>query len=484
MGTLELKYALPESRMRIRSSVTTTVDTVLETESRAPQSTVTLEVGASSWMKKLRATSGGIFNTGLALEVTDEGLLKSSSLESTGELGKVLTSVVGAATTVAGALLSPAGVGGAVATGAYLFMAEAPEVEPEAPTPADLEAAAFAESDSEAAALRSAFQMLVKQVNVQILQVAQELAAADTNEGLWALQRRLLVLQRLLEVLQARLDVLNGLFKAWRATTIQTEVAEYERLISLEHIRKANAMVSKDGIQYCGEVTPEIEFAWSELGVAVTVEGASRRRASEPMSRKNQILVRMPRLATINVYEKDKDGKPVLKQSKPHLVMDSTCEIQAIRLRKSLFAKRSVSVGFSDLGALKSYAHQADSTAAAIASTAESLPGTVTASLENVVKAKGAVDSLRSRDLQQRLAKVKAEAELKQQELNAAGLSATAKDHGALERLKQEVAKLEQEDKLDELRATPVKDDVATEIEELKQQVELLKLRDKLAKLR
>jgi len=480
VGSLELHYALPESRVRVRSTITTTSDAVLGGTKRVPQSTVALEVGASSARKTLEASTGVLRNTGVSVKLTDEGLLQSSSLESSGEAGKILVGVVGAATTAAGALISPASLLGSLSRLALADMSTVLREEeiPAGQTPEQLEAAAFAKSNPEAADFRSRLKFLVSQVNEEMLEVSGRLLTeGDESDRRWELQNRFLYLQRLLNVLQARLDSLNELFKAWRATTIETRTEECERLISIGEILAAEAKISEgEDLCFCGkEPSQLIRSAWEDLGVAVTLEPAEATRASEPSSKRDQILVRVPRRVILNIYGKGKDGKPVLKQSTPHLIMDAACEVQTVKLRRSVWAKRSVSVGFSDLGALNSYAYQSDSAAAAIASTAGELPGTITDSLEKSLKIRQTLGSLDSNDVQQQLTKVKAEAELKQQELTKAGLAATAADFAALEKLKQQAAMIEQRKTIE-----PIVDPVATEVAQLKQQVELLKLRAEL----
>ena len=147
---------------------------------------------------------------------------------------------------------------------------------------------------------------------------------------------------------------------------------------------------------------------------------------------------------TLTVWEKAADGTPLLRESKPYLVMDGACALETFTLKESRWAKRSTSVKFSDLGALTSYSSSADSSAAAVADTLGSLGGTVGDSLETAVKINTQLDALRSHGADQQLAKLKQQVDAKQQEITLAGLAVTEKDSAELERLKQQAAILEQ----------------------------------------
>jgi len=485
LKTLDLSYFLPTSRFRVSSSVTTTWDTILEPTGvgrRVPETTVALEIGPSERSRTLKVPAGWFRNAGASFSLTDEGLLVSSAVESSGQLGKVLIGAVGVAATVAGAMVSPAGALGAAAGALYIAKsAEDGEKAPEDP-PEKREADAFEAQHPQAAALRGRLTTAIASLENEAIGLAEKIANPPEGESATDLYRRLRKTQAASQILQAKLDRVNDLFKTWRATTIHTSTTQYERLLTLAEVRKAQAEVDDAGqLQFAADAPQRVKSAWRDFGMALAVdEVLPETEPGEGAPGEAEILVRKPRMVTVNLYEKGAGDKAVLKESKPHLVMDSHCEVTKVELRESVWAKRSVTVGFSDLGALKSYAYQADSTAAAIAETASALPGTATASLENVLKAREALGSLESSDVKQELAKVKAEVELKQQELAREGLKATSADYATLERLKQRAATLEQRKAIRGLQPAET-DPVAAEIAELKQKVELLTLRAKAA---
>jgi hypothetical protein len=285
----------------------------------------------------------------------------------------------------------------------------------------------------------------------------------------WVLMMELRQLESVLPSLEAELDRLVTHFKTWRASKITTRTETYQRCFNLDTLRGANVNVTANDVVFAGSAHQSVRAAWNQLGVAVTMRQPGVPKDSIDTAT-NEILVRIPRREIISVYEKGEDGKPVLREEKPHLVMDSACEVEVIALRKSAWAKRSTTLGFSELGGVTTYKHQADAAAAAAADTLGALPGTVSGSLEQAVKIRTQVAALRSSELDRQLDQAKKRVELKQQELTAAGLKATEKDAAELERLKQQA---EMADKRKALETPPAPSEAATELAALKQEIEL-----------
>jgi hypothetical protein len=162
----------------------------------------------------------------------------------------------------------------------------------------------------------------------------------------------------------------------------------------------------------------------------------------------NKIVVRSPRRVTLNLYKKDdlstkerkdpQEATVVLIESKPQLVMDRLGELQTIAFHKSMLAKRTEALTFSSLGALTGIATSRTAAAAALADTAQAIPGTVAASLEQTKKLYDDVGALRSRSIDARLAELKKEVALKQNEVALAGLHTTEAQSAELARLKQQ----------------------------------------------
>lgn len=108
MGQISIKYALPASRLHIDSVVTISEDSVLTADpAPSPQSTVMLEVGGDRRTHTLSVSAGAFFNTNVSLELTEDGRLKSTEFDLAGQAGKVVLGVVGAATSIAAAVVAP-----------------------------------------------------------------------------------------------------------------------------------------------------------------------------------------------------------------------------------------------------------------------------------------------------------------------------------------------------------------------------------------
>lgn len=481
MGSIEVQYALPASRVRIDSTVTLREDSLLGGGPVASaQSTVTLEVGGGERDQTLEVSSGILFNTAVSLELSEDGRLKSTDVEVTGEAGKVVLGVVGAATSIAASVLAPPVLPLARATllADPRMAANATAAQtPTGPTPREIEENAFAAENSEVAAMRARYVALVEAATKAVATFSEGLLANpdDVDEAKIAQLKRL---ETARARVQAELDHYNELFKAWRASKQTTRVENYQRAILLDTLH---------GVEFAEGATPTLEtlpaqvsFAWETLGVAATLEPPPR-RPRVPVAEKNEVLVRVPRRTVLNVFEKDKDGKAVLRESKRQLVMDSACEVLAVKLRRSFFAKRAVKVGFDDLGGLASFKQETESSAAALATTAGELPGKVASSVEDAVKMRKGLGELGSQGLAEELSRVKQEAEKKQQEITLAGLTATAQDKAELERLKEQAELLEQRRKIGEAGAYP---DAATQMGGRKQQLEREKLEAEIEKIK
>jgi hypothetical protein len=127
---------------------------------------------------------------------------------------------------------------------------------------------------------------------------------------------------------------------------------------------------------------------------------------------------------------------------------------------------------FSSLGALVGYTSKHTSEAAGLADTVSGIPTAVVGSLEQSKKLLDGISALRTQGLDSRLATLKTQVELKQQEITESGLLATEASFGELQRLKQEAEILQQKKTIGDLTAAP--DPNASLLADLKQQIELL----------
>jgi hypothetical protein len=111
--TDEVGYRLPISAVRIAATITEADDAILNKKERTPEATVDLIViGGEQLTAKI--DSNVLQDTSVAFTMNDNGVLVSSSVDSTGEAGKVLLGVVSVGATIAGSFLGAPGAFGAV----------------------------------------------------------------------------------------------------------------------------------------------------------------------------------------------------------------------------------------------------------------------------------------------------------------------------------------------------------------------------------
>jgi hypothetical protein len=462
--TDEIEYRVPISCVRIGATITEVDDSVLNTQERTPEATVDLVViGGEELTAKI--DSDVLRDTSVAFSMTDDGVLVSSSVDSTGEAGKVLLGVVSVGAAIAGGFVgSPGAIGGLARIAHVRELVEGGAAEPLLPeTPDDPVMAAFAKDNPAVYRMRVRYAELVEELQKRAADALDEVRdAGDTAQRREAIDR-LRSCGRALWFARAEAVRLDEVFNAWRATTITTRTETHEILISLDDVRRSGTSVGADQrpIFDAGDDAPsqkakaKAERIWAETGVVIVLEerAGTVHEATEPPE-DNKIVVRSPRRVTLSLYKKDdasaaykgpQDATVVLIESKPQLVMDQLGELQTIAFHKSMLAKRTSSLTFSDLGALTGIATTRTASAAGLADTAQAIPGTIAASLEQTKKLYDDVGALRNRSIDARLAELKREVALKQNEIALAGLHATEAQSAELARLKQQEAILKEQ---------------------------------------
>jgi hypothetical protein len=314
----------------------------------------------------------------------------------------------------------------------------------------------------------------------KIAETATELLRTDSAETRQELTRALRTYEQVLAALRLELDRLDNLFKAWRATTLKTRVEEFEFVIPLDDLRGVS--LGQDGGVSFAEDTPRaVRRLWDVLGVLVMIDSRQGDIDVPVADSDDLVFIRQPRRVQLSIYNKTDEKLAVLQSRKSYLVMDDRCEVQKLPFHKSLFGKRGQGLVFSQLGGLVGYTSKQTSEAAGFADTMAAVPGTVTGSLEQSKKFLDDVYALRSHGLDSRLATVKKQVELKQQEITESGLLATESSYAELEQLKQEAEILQQKKAIGDLSSPP--DTNAALMADLRQQIELLKLKQELTVL-
>jgi hypothetical protein len=495
----ELAYHLPASFVRVTGTVTKTEDS-LGTDTTAAEATIALETDADATRRTATFEQGTFRDTAVAFELTEDGRFVSSSVESTGEAGKVVVGVLTAGGAIAGAALgslSPAGAAGMLALAAGTAPRTGGMTVKQAgasagkPAKRDKVTEAYEHEFPGAFELVERYAQIIADLGIALAAAIEGVEHARSTHGERAATYRIAAIQNALAVATAQKERLDAHFKAWRATKIETHVEHHEHLLSLDALRAAGTQINAAGeVQFAAGAKGELgKRLWDTLGVAIVVEPAEGLPAPQapqmPTPGDNAILVRSPRQARISLYRNALFGKAKaraeLVESKPYLVMDELSDVAEIDFRKSIWAKRAKTLKFSTSGALTSYASTADAAAGAIADAAKDAPAAIAGGLEQAKNAFAQVDALRSRGIDQQIARLTKQVELKQQEIAQAGLTATQGSAAELERLKQQVDILTQKKAIGDFH--PAADPVTDQIAELKKQIDLTTAQQQLATL-
>jgi hypothetical protein len=432
-----LKYHLPVSCVRFKGDVTYTTDQFAADPTKPKESakaTATLEVmAASDPPLVLDVRPRHLCDTKISVAVTDDLRLTTAGFSSTGQAGPVLLAVAGAAATVMGALTGQAGLAsaGAAATldaarGAVEGFATGAEPDitksvKEAPRRKD-PWQEYKKEQPEQAALLESCRMSVANVEKTITAEAAKAGTGSEIDRLALLRS----LEKTLAIAQAELDRLNLRYDTWRASKTSTWVEQHEYVLSLDDLSKGFLFDEDGTLTFDGDepVQKMQELIWDTLGIAVHAGRGFRPDKSDPGQSHNQVIIRIPGLTQLKVYEKV-DGKPRLVESRPYLTMDRDCATQAIALHGSLFGKKADDITFSALGGLATYSTERTAGSAGLAETLGKLPETVGAGLEQSGKLLDQVSGLKGRALAEQLAVLQAQIDLKKAEIAMADLGAS-----------------------------------------------------------
>jgi hypothetical protein len=494
------EYRLPRSCVHAVGSITYKHDSILDDHPdqvhASPETTLSLGVAPDSTQRVVDVSRGVLRDIEASFEVTEDRMLVSSSAESTGQAGKLITGVTGLAAAAAGVVaglpsgallgaIAAAGVSKSeIADGAQGFQRLDEAVRERDLTDEEKVALRYALKNRDVARRRADFEHHAKELAKRICEVTEELVGSGDPVEIAKLDYRLRALERTSSIVNHELDKLNVHFKAWRDGTISTRTEARELSIDADAIRAADARIDAGVLRLASGgaaqgAVDQMSEMWKSLGVAARIDHLDGGpEVPAPSTGSNQIVVRIPRPARLTVFKK-MNGKAFVTDSRGCLVMDSSCKHEVITFRKSFFAKRHQAAKFSTGGALTSLSYGSTSSAGAIADTLGGLPGTVSDALEHSQKIIDQAAALRRAPLEHRLTEAKDEADLKQQEITKAGLLATEEDYAELERLKQQADILAQRKAIADATATP--DAGAAELAGMKQQIEVLNAKRELA---
>lgn len=473
MGDQTIQYRLPLSAVRVSGTLKHTTDTILNKTDREPTVGVELlTIGDPTTECALQYAHDWLNDSTIALDRSDDGRLTSTSSESTGQGAKALTAVAGLVATGVGFALG--GVPGAAlaATASTQVGREAFE---RMGVPADAidadettVAKAYREKHGALADARVVLAARIAALRETVGQLAERVATASDGEARKQHAKELRAADAALGIVRKELAAIDAHFATWRASTIESRLETVDYITTLDEFHCAgSASIDAEGkIVFADESRREVDqgagtdavqpsrpeataraklrYLWDKLDLFITFDDESVPATGGALTTvaKNHIVIREPRWAVLQVAKRDAK-QAVVDSRRRYAVLDNRCAHRTFELRRSWFSRKSSKVAFSAAGVATGFASGSTSGVAAFAEAVGNLPGTVATSLKTVGDITDSAYSLRTKALDQELARVKKEVELRQQQVLASGLDLTENHAARLERLKQRQATLE-----------------------------------------
>lgn len=448
----KVEYRLPLTNVRLESTITVTTDKYGPGSTKAIANATLSTVADPEVSHTLTVTSSSINDLALSLSLSDDQRLTSAASESTGQLGAAISKLLGVASTIVGAVIAP----GALA-------------------PEDTADTEYQKDYPDLAQRRQDYGTLNKEISLKLLALNQQLVAAtattrvDTSTSsdakanvteLFAALRRLRLLRSYAE---DEIAQLNNHYDLWRDAARSVRVEKHRANFGTSYLPQMN----KDG-EFLPEELDEssaLWAAWINTGAMVTIDEVEQEpkpangkpvatpakvESTKTPERKaiegDGIWIRIPRQVIWRLWQReikfdgqDTKEKAVLVDSGLTTVVDSKCTLQFIKFRRSLWARRATKVEFSESGALKTFEVAATSSAAAATGALGDIRTAIESGLESAGKIASSWQSIQDNKADHELARLKAQVELKENELKAAGLLATQERYAELEALKQQV---------------------------------------------
>ncbi|MCL3861245.1 hypothetical protein [Actinotalea sp. K2] len=429
---LTVTYRLPVSRIVVRGRIRRSTDTLYPTtDSRhgvAELTGTTVSVVTEADDRALTVTpptKGWLSAYQSSFTTTSDGRLTSAASESTGALGRVITSVV----TVAGSLVGWAALGSDQADLEDATRALG------AATP--FEATKFAEVKKEE--YDRAIDLLRRRRRIRE-QTDQVIDQAIGQPG--ASRGRLAELTAMSRDVTEELGRLQAVYAAWRASTRTVTEEPFELRITpsaLPATSHASGTFSPGPAETPAPTTLGALARDFGIGVHGTwVRPASgRTTTTEPPSpRSDQILVRRPDVLEVTVTQ-HKDSRVLLLARSRHLVVDEHSTHEAFTLTRSRWGRRSLSLAFDGDGLLTTIGTEGDAVLATAAEALAGVPAAFAGGIEGATSVDAALRAARSAAAEADLATLTREIDLREKRLLSAGLDATEGDAVGLQRLQQ-----------------------------------------------
>lgn len=363
----------------------------------------------------VRARGGWLFQYKASFTASEDGRLTKATAEATGAGSELIS----AAASVAGVVLVAAGVALGAEEDAHVT---------------SYEEAHAAEIEERAALIANRSQARIK-LQALMAQVIEDPALA---ESLAPKLRQLREIQRRLD---ERIQALDTLYKAWLATRVTSVDEQFEVIAPLAKLpgslEAATHTFGPPNSASSSQPPTELEHLWKFYGLTVLAVWNSQRPPQKPLDPDmNRVFARLAEPVRLSVIE-HMEGVPVVTKQYRTLVADECSPVLSYELKRTLFGRRSLDLSFSTNGYLTGVAVEGAAMLGEAAKAISGAPAAFASGVDSYVKAQAGITSAQRAGLEARLAQVKAEVGLRQQELLAQGLELTEDDAARLERLKQ-----------------------------------------------
>jgi hypothetical protein len=258
------------------------------------------------------------------------------------------------------------------------------------------------------------------------------------------LRPQLQALRETQRALDERIATLDAHYAAWLAGRVTSVDDQFEVVVKLAdlpaRIEDADARFGGSALsdRSPGAAPASPGELWTRYGLAVLAQWERPReeRDQEVTAASDDLVTREAEPVTISVVE-HVSGQPVVTSRSRHLVADARSPLRVYRLERSWFGRRSLALSFSGNGYLAGVDAEG---AAALGETAKAIagaPAALESGADSFTKLQAGLTTARQAGLTAELSRVKSQVELRQQEILASGLNATAGDAARLERLNQ-----------------------------------------------
>jgi hypothetical protein len=421
--TTSITYRLPRAVVVINGTVRRTHDQDLnpdKTLDKMPTRLISHAVeirheAEPSETRIVEAKGGWLFHYKASFAASEDGRLTKASTEATG----VGAELVSAAATLAGVAVTAAGV--------PLGRADDPHL------------AAYKEEHSAEVAERDTLFALRSQARLKLQALVQQVI--DDPRQSESLAPKLRHLREIQRSLDERIKALDILYQAWLATRVASVDDQFEIVVPLaDLLGNIEQTQEKFGVP-ASESSPKpptnMTDLWNRYGLTVLATWTSARETqNQPAPAATKVFARLAEPVTLSVVEHTEDIPVVTKRHRA-LVADSRSPIVSYELKRTLFGRRSLDLSFSANGYLTGVGVEGAATLGEAGKALAGAPAALASGIDSYTKAQTGIASAQRAGLESRLAQVKAEVELRQQQLLADGLDLTGSDAARLERLKQ-----------------------------------------------